>query len=246
MHSNQVHLFSDGIDSAIECQNLVRRMQIFPKLVRFQQEELIASQMNIGRDFLDQERQKRLNNLSLDDFLRSSHLKEDDLDICFAREEALLRFAEKQFGPGLEEVFLSSKGAHDQVIYSILRVRDAGLAQELWIRLEENEGPFTELAASFGEGPEASHKGLMGPTAMGSIYPQELAQLLRSLRPGEIHPPRQLGEWLILIRLEVLTPARFDKQMRTFLLHKQLDTFLDARVKRIMSGETVDELNFDF
>ena len=35
-----------------------------------------------------------------------------------------LQFLEQRFGPGLEEHFLSSKGGHDQVIYSLLRVRD--------------------------------------------------------------------------------------------------------------------------
>ena len=37
----------------------------------------------------------------------------------------------------------------DQVIYSLLRVKDKSLAQELWIRLEE-ESTLVELAVAYG------------------------------------------------------------------------------------------------
>ena len=62
------------------------------------------------------------------------------------------------FTPGLEERFLVSKGSRDQVIYSLLRVKDYALARELWIRLEEDETTFAEAAREFGEGPEADRR----------------------------------------------------------------------------------------
>ena len=70
---------------------------------------------------------------------------ESDLHLHVLRPEALRRFAEQRFGPGLEERFLSFQGGCDQVIYSLLRVRDAGLARELWIRHEEGEITFARL-----------------------------------------------------------------------------------------------------
>jgi parvulin-like peptidyl-prolyl isomerase len=142
-------------------------------------------------------------------------------------------------------MFLASQGGHDQLVYSLLRVRDVGLARELWIRLEEGEASFAELAASYGEGPEAARKGVIGPIAIGNIAPPELAQLLRSLQPGEVHPPRQLGEWLVLLRLEQLNPARFDAPMREFLLNQQLEAFLQARVEQLLKGEHPEDLHYD-
>ena len=35
--------------------------------------------------------------------------------------------------------------------------------------------------------------GVIGPTSIGSLYPPLLADNLRRLQPGEIHPPQQLG-----------------------------------------------------
>ena len=60
---------------------------------------------------------------------------------------------------GLEEQFLASRGAHDQIIYSLLRARDPALVRELWIRIEEGETTFAEAAQIYGEGPEAERKG---------------------------------------------------------------------------------------
>ena len=84
---------------------------------------------------------------------------ESDLDIHLRRPEALRRFARQRLVPGLEETFLASRGGRDQVIYSLLRVRDPGLARELWIRLEEGETTFAEMAHQHGVGDEAQRKG---------------------------------------------------------------------------------------
>jgi hypothetical protein len=238
-------LLTAGPDADQAIAALVRRMELWPQLLRRQQEELITALVPIEPSWLQQQRQVFLGDEPLDQVLTRHRWLEADLDLHLARPEALRRFAEERFGPGLEEAFMAAQGGHDQIIYSLLRVRDGGLARELWIRLEEGEATFAELASSFGEGPEAARKGVIGPVPIGSIAPPELAQLLRTLQPGEVHPPRQLGEWLVLLRLEQLTPARFDAAMRTFLLDQQLDAFLEGRVQQVLRGEHPDDLQYD-
>ena len=82
----------------------------------------------------------------------------------------------------------------------------------------------------------------MGPLPIGSIHPSKLASLLRSLQPGEIHPPVAFGECYVLIRLEQLTMARFDSNMKNFLLNQQLDQFLDNRVQKLLNNQAVEPL----
>jgi hypothetical protein len=238
-------LFAEEPQTAIAVQDLARRMELGPQLLRRQQEELITALVPLESEWLESSREAFLAGESLDSALARRRWSETDLELHLARPEALRRFAEQRFGPGLEEAFLASQGGHDQIIYSMLRVRDTGLARELWIRLEEGEASFAEVAASYGEGPEAARKGVIGPMPIGTIAPPELAQLLRSLQPGEIHPPRQLGEWLVLLRLEQLSPARFDESMREFLLNQQLEAFLQARVETLLRGETPDDLHYE-
>ena len=172
---------------------------------------------------------------------------ESDLDINVGRSEALRRFAKQRFGPGLEDTFLASRGGRDLVIYSLLRVRNAGLARELWIRLEEGETTFAEAAHQHGVGEEAQRKGVIGPMAIGSLQPELLQETLRRLRPGELSAPSQIGEWHVLLRLEQLTPARFDESTREQMQQEALDAFLEERVKRVLAGEaeSLDPIHYD-
>lgn len=236
---------SDDLSSFNTLQALVTRMQLWPQLIRRQQEEEIIRLVSIESEFLEAERSSYLDGRDLEVLLDQFSWTIEDLDLHVARPESLRRFAKQLFGPGLEELFLSANGNHDQIIYSILRVRDAGLAQELWIRIAEGEASFAELAAQYGEGPEAARKGIMGPLPMGNIGPPELALLLRTLKVGDVNCPTVLGDWHVLLRLEKLSPARFDAKMQGFLLDQQMSAYLDDRVNRILSGEAIDLPNFD-
>ena len=224
--------------------SLLSRLNLWPKILRRQEEEAIISIVPLDDTWLDSRRSTILGKQSIDEYLTSNNLSLHDFDIQLRLEECLRLFSEQNFGPSIEETFLSSNGSHDEIIYSLLRVKDKGLARELWIRLEEGEDTFSELASRFGEGPEAARRGVIGPTSIGSIQPPELASLLRSLQVGEIHQPRQLGDWTILLRLEQLTPARLDTSMRQFILRQKLDSFLDDRVKSRLSGSPVDTLTY--
>ena len=226
---------------------LVRRMELLPKLLCRQQEELILQHVPLPSDWIDKQRQDFLAGESLTDVLESRGWSSADLDFHICRPEALRRFAKQRFSPGLEDSFLSTRGSRDEVIYSLLRVRDAGLARELWIRLEEGETTFAEAAHQHGVGEEAQRKGVIGPMTIGSLQPEILQDILRSLRPGELSAPRQIGEWFVLMRLEQLKPARFDEVMREQMLQEALSAFIGERVKRLLAGQgdSLEPIHYD-
>ena len=225
--------------------DLIRRMELWPQLLRRQEEEAIVHLVGLPSSWLTEQRQALVSDDGLAEWLATKGWSASDLDLHLARPEALKRFAKQRFGPGLEERFLASQGSHDQIVYSLLRVRNANLAQELWIRLEESETTFAEAASQFSEGPEAARKGVIGPMEIGQLQPPELAQPLRTLRPGQLHPPLRIGEWSVLLRLEQLTPARFDVEMQARLLRQQLDRLLDQRVSMRLAGEIPEPLEYD-
>ena len=226
---------------------LVHRMELLPQLVRRHQEELIVEHVPLPAEWLEEQRQTFAAGQSIGQLLEARGWDERDLDLHLCRPEALRRFARQRFGPGLEEAFLASRGGRDQVIYSLLRVRDAGLARELWIRIEEGETTFAEAAHQHGVGEEAQRKGVLGPISIGLLQPEVLQQILRTLRPGELSAPRQLGGWHVLMRLEQLKPARFDDAMREQMQQEALNDFLEDRVKRILAGEAdnLDPIYYD-
>ena len=224
---------------------LIRRMELLPQLLRRKIEEDITELVCLPQEWIEQQRQVVLGEQPLDQFLVARGWQEADFSLHLRRPEALRRFAEQRFGPGLEELFLASEGSRDRVIYSFLRVRDPALARELWIRLEEGETTFAEAAAHYSEGPEKAHKGLIGPLAMAMVHPPQLSATLRALQPGQLSAPTTIGEWHVLLRLEQLTPARFDAAMRELLLSEQMDAFLSQRVNQMLAGESPAPLHYD-
>ena len=223
---------------------LLRHPDQVRHLVRMQLEEEIAHLVPQDRESLEAARQHWLQGRALVSALEAVQWTEDDLWLHLHRPGALQQFARQRFGPGLEERFLAKQGAMDQIVYSIVRTRDAALTRELWIRLEEGETSFAEAASQYSQGSEAARKGVMGPLPIGSLQPPELAQFLRAMAPGDISAPTQLGEWHLLLRLEQLTPARFDQGTRSLLLQEQLDAFLTDRVNRRLIGEDLEPLHF--
>ena len=227
--------------------SLVRRMEIVPTLLRRYLEEQIIDLVPIEEAWLEEAFSSFLDGRSLEACLQERGWTREDLEIHLRRPEALRRFAHQRFGPGIEESFLSSKGSRDLVIYSLLRVKEYGLARELWIRLEEDETTFAEAAREFGEGPEADRQGVIGPMPIGAIQPPQLQDILRSLKAGEMSPPVAVGDWQLLLRLEKLTPTRLDERVRQQMLQEALDQFLDARVSKIRAGEgdSLDPFHYD-
>lgn len=226
---------------------LVRRMDLAHSLLRRHLEEEIIRLVDLPLDIQEQAIADFCGDKDLETLLDEKGWTEADLRLNVVRPEALRRFAAQRFGPGLEDRFLGFKGGRDLVIYSLIRVRDGGLARELWIRLEEGEITFAEAAGTFGDGPEAHRKGVMGPLEIGTLQPQPLQDLLRGLRPGEICSPKILGEWHVLLRLEQLKPARFDDELRLRMQDEALDEFLTDRVSRILSGKAaqLEPLHYD-
>ncbi len=224
--------------------DLVRRLELHSTLLKRLEEEEITKLVSLPEDWVEASIAALLDGTPHHQFLESRQWTEEDLWLHVCRPEALKRFSEQHFGPGLEEQFLKSRGSYDQIIYSLLRVRDPALARELWIRIEEQETTFAEAAQIFGEGPEAARKGLMGPMSIGQLAPPELAELLRSLQPGRIAAPKSMGEWQVILRLEQLTPARFDASMRSLMLQSNLDEFLAARVQQRLRGQPLETLTY--
>ncbi|MCC5660908.1 peptidyl-prolyl cis-trans isomerase [Nostoc sp. XA010] len=116
-----------------------------------------------------------------------------------------------------------------------MRTKDEGLADELYFRLQEGEQSFTELAQQFSQGPEAKSGGWCGPVELGKIS-SKLAQMLYGSKPGQLWRPTRLGEWLVIVRLEILIPALLDESMRQRLLDELFEAWLEEKLVELTNG----------
>jgi len=215
---------------------IARRFHLFPQLLRCQEEIDIVDIVKLPKEWISERLALFHESHDYHKYLEERSWSHHDLIFSLSKPEALHRFADYLFGSGLEEFFLSSNGGYDQVIYSLLRVRESALAQELWFRLCEGEATFAELANAFSQGPEAANYGIFGPLSFSQIQPVELASRLKTYTPGAINPPIRFGDWHVLIRLDSYVPARFDAKMKNHLLHLQLSDFISDRVESRLRG----------
>jgi len=147
------------------------------------------------------------------------------------------RCAQEWFGHKAEARFLTRKNQLDSVVYSLLRVRDRLLAQELYLRIAGGEANFADLAAQFAEGPERNTKGIVGPVPLTQAHPA-LAERLRTSSPGQLGLPLQISDWWLVVRLETYRPASFDSAMAAQMTNELMDAWVFEETTRTMATLT--------
>lgn len=143
---------------------------------------------------------------------------------------------EDRYKPKAEARFLQRKNDLDQVVYSLIRVRDAALANELFHQICDDDQDFADLAARYAEGPERGTNGIVGPISLTTGHPV-LSERLRAAEPGNVIPPFKLLDWWLLVRLERRIPATFTddvaNQMATELFKEWVQEEASRRLASI-------------
>jgi hypothetical protein len=174
-------------------------------------------------------------------WLLRKRLSFDDLRYFATKGARLRRWLTRRYREEAELRFLERKLDLDQVVYSLVRVKEQDLAEELHQRLREGEGDYPQLAQRFSEGPERQTRGQVGPVAVSS-GPAELSQRLRVSRPGQLWPPFQVEKHWWVLRFEQLIPAQLDARNRGRMIEELFQAWFKQRVQLLMDGEPLPPL----
>ena len=146
------------------------------------------------------------------------------------REAQLTKFKQTSFEKEVDSYFLQRKRTLDRVLYSLIRTKQVGLAQELYFRVNDDGQPFAEIAREYSEGQEAKTGGLIGPVELSVPHPA-LGGMLSISQPGQVWPPKRIGEWYIVVRLEKFFPAQLDDAMRQRLMDELFQKWLQEQIQ---------------
>ena len=152
--------------------------------------------------------------------------------IWLQQDQALLEWAELQWGHGLESLYLSRKSELDRVTLKMLRVSDSGLSMELYHRIRAGEASFEQLSWTFGEGPERFKSGLIKNQRLDHL-PPALFPLLVNLHSFEVQRPRGIGKMFVLLQLMDRQTSVFDQETRRQLLMEQLSRWEVPLIERL-------------
>lgn len=166
--------------------------------------------------------------------LISQGLSEPDLHWQAELPLRIQRHAETHFGPQAESHFLGRRPELDRLTYSVLRVEEESLANELYLRLVEEEADFGELVARFGREPERANLGRVGPLPVNQVDPR-LMDLLSSSQVGQLLGPLSIDTCWLVVRLESFQPASFDEEATRQRMNRELfDAWVEEEVDRLV------------
>ncbi len=121
----------------------------------------------------------------------------------FVRKWQWLFWCINNFKDKVSNYYLERKSYLDLIEYSIIRVKNQNLADELFLRIKEKEETFEDIASKYSEGPENKTNGHIGPVPLGNAHPL-LAHLLKISEEGKVCSPRNIDSWWVILKKEKL------------------------------------------
>ena len=171
-------------------------------------------------------------------YLDSQALGEEDLLWLATMPRRLEIHRQRVHGPDVESRFLDRKLELDKVVYSLIRVRDADLAAELYQQIRDGEAEFSQLASNYSDGQERLSHGLVGPVPVAAAHP-DLINCLRNGKPGQLFKPFFVVDIWLVVRLERYMAAQLDDAMREQLEWELFEYWCQERVRRLLAGESL-------
>ena len=143
-------------------------------------------------------------------------------------------FIRERYEAKAEKRFLERKNELDQVVYSLLRLRNRFLAQELYLQIEAGESNFADLAKSYAEGPERNTNGIVGPVSLTQAHPT-LVEKLKVAKPGILLEPFHISDWWLVVRLERYSPATFTDEVSEQMCEEMFNDWIKEETATILS-----------
>jgi len=169
------------------------------------------------------------NDEQMKSWLQQNGMNSEQLEYLILRDIKLEKFKQETWDNKVESYFLQVKNQLDKVVYSLIRTKNLGIAQELFFRIQDRENSFAE---KYSQGSEAETGGLLGPVELSVPHPQ-IGQILKASKPGQLWPPTQVGEWVVIVRLEKYLSCELDPPTRQRLRNDLFQQWLTAQMQTV-------------
>ena len=142
---------------------------------------------------------------------------------------------EEWLRPQLNDYFYKRKRDLDQCVYSMLRLSEIGLAEELYLRLKNNEASIGELAFKYSIGPEKYTKGIVGPMPLSKTTDQ-IRALSTTENVGKLNKPLVIQNTIAIVVVEHIIEATLTNEVEQQLLEELFNIELQKSVNAIVEG----------
>ena len=162
-------------------------------------------------------------------FIKKKQEEEPDKELTDLRREFI---KEEWLRPQLNDYFYKRKRDLDQVVYSMLRLNDIGLAEELYLRLKNEECEIPELAFEYSLGPEKYTKGIVGPMPLSKAN-EQIRAISTKENIGNLNKPVVIQKTIVIAIVEHIIEAILTPEMEEKLLDELFNIELQKTVNAI-------------
>ena len=221
--------------------NLLERNKLLNVLVKKELLSKILIDVIIDKKLLDSikesllKRENLKNEIEFEEWLNKTGSNIKNFEQQTITTLKLNKYCLDNFSRKTESYFLRKQDELDYATYSLIRVDDFCLANELLMRINDGEVSFEEIASEYSTGPEKTTKGLIGPLPVAQGHPT-IRNLIRMSQIGEPTEPIKVGNSYIIFQLESLKKSILDDQMKLELSKQLFDKWLDEQVHLLVDS----------
>ncbi len=185
-------------------------------------EEIIKGYLKIKNIFTQEDLAKWTKNESLDNKSLLTRAR---------RHSLWVKICEKKFKNQAATRFLKDKAKLDQVSYSMIWIEDEALANEVFVRIKEEECTVDEAILMSTNPPQGLKIGRVGPIEFRKL-PDALAELLRISQPKQVWPPIKIENGWAIIKNEKIWPAVFNREEKNKILLEIGEEWISEEIRK--------------
>ena len=185
-------------------------------------EEIIKGYLKIKSIFTQEDLAKWMKNENLDNKSLLTRAR---------RHSKWVKICEKKFKNQAATRFLKDKAKLDQVSYSMIWIEDEALANEVFVRIKEEECTVDEAILMSTNPPQGLKIGRVGPIEFRKL-PDALAEMLRISQPKQVWPPIKIENGWAIIKNEKIWPAVFNREEKNKILLEIGEEWISEEIRK--------------
>jgi parvulin-like peptidyl-prolyl isomerase len=150
------------------------------------------------------------------------------------------KLLDQTYGQLLESYFLERRADLETIVYGMIRTRNQGVAEEVYLKIVDDGASFSEMAKIYSLGDERYTHGLVGPMAISQPHPS-IREVLSTLKVGETAPPLRIDTWVLILKMEHRQPAQLSEPVRQQLLLELFESDLRKLLPDLMESRALPE-----
>ena len=167
-------------------------------------------------------------NSDLDQWLKFNELDKDEWINLINSDYLWTYWCVDKYKNEIANYYIKRKDYLDLYYYTIIKVKNKEIADEIYIRIKEKESTFEEIVNKFSFDNESFYGEKIGPISIKNIE-DALASLIKIGDLEQLFPPKLLNGFWFILRIDNVLKAEFNQQQKIKLSLELGEKFLNDR-----------------